>query len=585
MSAPINITGAAVPGGYPPAGLPFALVYQGYAGRMPATALLPRGVWIVEMMGQVDPEGEGANFPPPVPAGYVPAGLPFNIAIPLGKREVRWSDAGYATEPGDSLRPNLSYRPRLISGPRWRRSMSIEPENPGAGVEHGALELADMDGAVSSALSGIAWEGHPVRILRGPARVGAQADRGDFGLVAEAATERLLRNSERLRVVLRGLDKLLDRPLQQERYAGTGGIEGTSEFEGQTKPVAIGRVSNAPVTWIDPANEVFQWHWREVAGIDRLVDFGAEITLDTGVGTGGDVADYSALIGASITPGQFITCNALGVGRVGFTLPGADIRVWGRGDAGGPDGYVETHFDLLDLLARSYGAWDRDIEGADALPGGVCGFYWGAGASDVPLFDALLSVVRSCAAQVWVTRNGALRTARLSLPEDGVPAMEFTVDNMLSWPEELPAPPLRWRQAVGYRPLVQAFQVGDLDDTIAAGDIPEYTEPYLQVSAYSNVTIRRRYPEALEREPFVTAFQNASDAEGVRDYIGALLGTPLRIWRFEVGLEALSLQINDPVRIRHPRIDASAAGRKATVLEIENDGDRITVTVLVRAGG
>lgn len=569
------------PNQQPPNLLAFDAIYETVL-PFPASALLPEGVWIVEMEGRAEPSGLGANFPPAVINLHPPNLLPFDTMVADGAVESRWSDSGYATEPGDSQRPDLAYCPRLLGGPAWRRSLAVEPEAGQATVEHGALELSDMDQRVSDALAAVTWEGWPTRILRGPRRWGRQADYSDFALIATATTDGLSRDSERVRVILRSLERALERPLQQERYLGTGGIEGPDELAGQTKPVALGRVRNAPVTWIDPAQGIFQWHWREVQQADSLNDHGADIPLDTSVGTGGDVADSSALESATITSGQFVTCNALGLGRVNYTLPGADIRIWGRGDAGGPDGYVESHFELFNLVARGYGAWAHGIEGATALPSGACGFYWPTGQGALNVNAAMTAIVRSCAAQWWIARDGTIQTARVSLPELGVPVLEFTEDNILSWPREETAPRLRWRQGVGYRPLVAAFEVGDLDDTIAASQIPLLTEPYQEVGAFASVTLLRRWPDALDAETFVTSFDAASDAEGVRDYIAALLGEPLQVWSFEVGLEALRLRLNDSVRIRHPRVGGGAAGKKATVIGIDNNGDDIRVSLLVR---
>lgn len=95
------------------------------------------------------------------------------------------------------------------------------------------------------------------------------------------------------------------KPLVDQRFAGTGGLEGGEDVEGRIKPRAWGLCENIPAILIDAPNNI----WLLVDGPSTVHD-----VRDGGVAYIGprvDVADYAALAAEEIPSGGIGVCEAL----------------------------------------------------------------------------------------------------------------------------------------------------------------------------------------------------------------------------------------------------------------------------------
>lgn len=108
-------------------------------------------------------------------------------------------------------------------------------------------------------------------------------------------------------------------------YAGTTGIEGPVDIKGTVKPLALGHPKNVEPVFIDTVNNVYQFSaYGPIEGIDglfeRASDFGPAAA---------DYPDYTALVAATIEPGQWASCLAEGLVRLGAPAAGVitgDLR-------------------------------------------------------------------------------------------------------------------------------------------------------------------------------------------------------------------------------------------------------------------
>jgi len=130
------------------------------------------------------------------------------------------------------------------------------------------------------------------------------------------------------------LTELQQKQAQESTFAGTNsgstGYEGAAdEIKGYVKPFAYG----GPILEVDPpllnsSTLIYGLNYDAdgdriaVNSIDAVYDSGLAVTLDTGVGTGGDVADIATLQAATITAGQYATCIAEGVFRLNSSPAG-----------------------------------------------------------------------------------------------------------------------------------------------------------------------------------------------------------------------------------------------------------------------
>lgn len=140
-------------------------------------------------------------------------------------------------------------------------------------------------------------------------------------------------------------DRWLDQPLL-DLYAGTTGAEGEAAQKGKVKPLALGAPRYAPGQMIDSADTILQLHgYGAIEGVEAALE-----NLNRFPASAGDRADFTALDGASIDPGDWETCLAEGLVRHGAPLNGKPSYLV-QGDNGGPDGWVQLPGDMIRRIA------------------------------------------------------------------------------------------------------------------------------------------------------------------------------------------------------------------------------------------
>lgn len=144
-------------------------------------------------------------------------------------------------------------------------------------------------------------------------------------------------------------DEWLDEPLL-DLYAGTSGIEGPSELEGVPKPLILGNTRFAPGVLIDAVDNVYQVSgYGDIQAVntvyDRVVSLGS---------AEGDYANLTALLAASLQPGEWATCLADGLVRLGAPADGT-ISFDVSGDNSGTGGYVRKPGAMIGRIAELAG--------------------------------------------------------------------------------------------------------------------------------------------------------------------------------------------------------------------------------------
>jgi hypothetical protein len=116
-------------------------------------------------------------------------------------------------------------------------------------------------------------------------------------------------------VALLGSEADLQRPALYEEYAGTGGIEGGPGIRGNIKPRAHGYCRNVTPVQIDTVNVVYQVHgYGPIHGITAVYDFAQALAPSSA-----NASTYQELVNLDLQPGQWATCNAHGLFRLGGT--------------------------------------------------------------------------------------------------------------------------------------------------------------------------------------------------------------------------------------------------------------------------
>lgn len=114
-------------------------------------------------------------------------------------------------------------------------------------------------------------------------------------------------------VSLLGSEADLQRQALYETYAGTGGLEGSAALKGNLKPRLHGFCENVTPVLIDSVYMVYQVHgYGPISGFTKVYDFAQALPPSKGNAT-----TYNQLIGLALQPGEWATCHAQGLMRIG----------------------------------------------------------------------------------------------------------------------------------------------------------------------------------------------------------------------------------------------------------------------------
>lgn len=299
-----------------------------------------------------------------------------------GVETLRVSSHGYTTAPGDDP-ANEHYLACIADPGDFSRHLYGPNRTTGPSeASYGDVRLTNPDGVLDAWMD-YGFDGREIRIYR------LAVPRASFSsreLVLRATVEAIDGGNAWTELRLRLYDRrrALDKALQENVYAGTttsGGptAEGNEDLKDQVKPLVYGKVVNVPAIPVNVFDLIYQVNDGAVASID-VYDGGVGLTPN------GDQADLAALQGATIRPGQYATCLALGLFRLGgapeFTVtadvvegateadryPGAIVgRMLAKMGLGGD--YVAATADALDAAAPyEVGIWiDDETSGLAAI--------------------------------------------------------------------------------------------------------------------------------------------------------------------------------------------------------------------------
>jgi len=254
---------------------------------------------------------------------------PYDEAI-TGLRSLYFSDVGFTTTPAES--PASTYWDRRIEVP-LDVTQSLFAGSNAAGrseISFGQITLGNEDGGLD-ALAGYDWDGRLVEVRYTAI---ARPVLADFAVVFSGTAERLVPGDE-IAIEVRDLQILLDEPYQPARFLGTGGVEGPTEVKDRRKPRLMGVGRQFTPLLLNQASQVWCYGDGPVGGPLAVRDAGVALTA------GADFATYAALIAAAIAGGNFGTCNALGLIRLGSAPTGV---VTMDAEGGRPSGTVLRTF-------------------------------------------------------------------------------------------------------------------------------------------------------------------------------------------------------------------------------------------------
>lgn len=446
-----------------------------------------------------------------------------------------WSDGELITGPGDDP-ADTSFEPRLDQALRLDRSFPLSPlAGNRLAFNVASIDIRNEDGALDRLAEVTPVDGRRARVLMGK--------RGrpfsEYREVFDGFAVTLDPGEAAAALVMRGVEHLCDVPILADRYesdiatvaaAGAAAVYAESdnpEIAGLVVPRLFGQCYNVSPRLEDTANLIFRVNARAVTNTNQVYDRGALLT-DAGVYP--DLGDYptrAALIAATVDPGEFATCNAEGIFRVGSLASNSVITADVEGD-GDSSGYAQTPGAIALLMledimkfpadridAASFHALDRRLD-ILALPNSISwliGLYIDGDMTVAEFLDLVLGSVGA----IWgdIDSTGRIGCALLDPPEDASAFLSLAPEELepvkrLALPE--PVFPPWWRVRVGHTKNWTVQTGEDLAGSVTQARRQFLGQEYRATDPAQDALVLARHPGARDVGIIPTLLQGAGAA-------------------------------------------------------------------------
>ncbi len=381
---------------------------------------------------------------------------------------------------------------------------------------------------------------------------------------------------ERDRLVIEARDPALHlstETVQQQVYAGTGGLEGSSEIAGKRRPFGDGVVFNATPTLVIANELLWQFNAGAVTSVDAVKDGGVELTF---------FADYPnvaalRLAGASGSPdvipsGSYATCIAEGyfvTGGASFKQITVDFT-----------GLRLTTADIIEnvaLTSAALAAVDLDSSSFNdvniAQPAQV-GYYLGSDSNETcsEMFTKLMTGIGG-----WfgMTPLGTLQIRRFDRPTN-IASTFYDDTNILdldraALPQGIDPPPHRWRVIYGRNWTIMTDLFGAVSQNDPA--MADYLmKPYKLVSTTVTQTnaVLANWPDAPDGEPVESYFAVEADAQTEAQRLFDLYTIGLNSYRLTLKNAMFLHEIGEIINVTNSRFGL-ANGRYLRIVELTED--------------
>lgn len=293
------------------------------------------------------------------------------------------------------------------------------------------------------------WVGQPVTMWVGETHKPFSAYRQFF----TGTLSGMARTGNTAELALRTVEGQLDVPLLSKRYAGTGAVEGPAGKKGALKPYSLGSARFVSPVEVDPALLVYQVHgYGPVADIPQVYEFAQAYAPSKG-----DVADWNALATAKLEPGEWITCRALGMFRLGGR---ADKKLTADVIGGSIDGTAPTTVaGIVPMLLREAGVSPQRIGDMSALD-----FKWSFYATDqVTIAEVVKQAALDAGGYVLADKLGKWQCGRHRAAKA---AQEVRADRtsvpLLQTINELNVTDPTWKVEIGHTPCWTVHSESDI---------------------------------------------------------------------------------------------------------------------------
>ena len=388
-------------------------------------------------------------------------------------------------------------------------------------------------------------------------------------------------------VSLRDKGYLLEVPIQENVYQGTGGVEGNEDLAGKRKPLCFGQIENVRPALLIPGEGLFQVHDGAVNAITGVYDRGYPLTA-----TGANYATPALLRAATIAEGHFATCTAFGMFRLG-SLAFGEVTADVRGDTRAPDGYIVKTSDLARRLVGTY-TDVKDDEDLDVssfndlsiLQPAPIGYFVETG-QEASVAQVVQDLMEGIGGWSGFTRLNKLQLGVFREPTgsavrdyDSIDILEISRERL---PGNLYPPP--WRQRVAWRRnwtiiTNPAEALANRDPSRRSWLGRQFnlavTDPARGDEIYADHLL------AQDPAPVESYFVNEADAKAEADRLLDLYTQGFGLYRIKVKDHAFIVDIGQVIRVNYPRWNL-AGGRLLRIVAVREQLD--TREIELRAFG
>lgn len=509
--------------------------------------------------------------------------------IPATGSAVYVATEQYATLVSDS-RPSIPFNATMEHAPRFKRSIKsgdgfgkmssgfgdLTIQN--AGGEYDTLLASPLDGA--RVICKLGWRG--ISYDRFITIFDGQVDTAESPTI-DTIVFHFQDDNKRLEVLA-----------QPNIYGGTGGIDGDANVKGKRKPILLGTGANMSAVLIDATNLVYQWHDGITENVYLVYDRGVALPVNATP----DYANYAALIAATISPGRYATCKALGIFRLGAKPDGVvTITATGavyNGLVANPQGLslggtlqgtsVLMHY-LLSISSANIVVDSGSVLATYTAQPAPIGYFIGPDDNKTigQVFDDLMGGIGGYAG---FRSDRTFNMGIFTLPTGAVVG-DFTDKDWYALTRpQLPTiaavPPSRWFAAYSRN----FTQQPDIDATVDAGTQTLRKDQYSIAQsndAATTAAIQTAHRSSTDSAIILSWFVNASDAIAECNRRLVLYGGALRaLFRVDLTQIAFSLDVGMVERLTDtsivPRFGLGTP-KSMTVVEIDNGFDDGVISV------
>lgn len=482
-------------------------------------------------------------------------------------RILRYSNEGWRTSASDSPAHTL-YDARLTQPISVTRSIFAPGTTQGQSkVGYGDLVLANPDGELDALLP-LAFDGRPIRVLRGELSAATLAD---FTPVFVGTMEQAEFSVDTITIKLRDAQAPLNLPLQTVRYGGTNvlpaGLDGVAgDLAGKPKPLLFGRIFNATPAAVNTARLIYQLHDGALASVDEVYDRGAPLTY------GGAYASLVDLQNDALEPAEseYKVYLAGGYLRLGSSPDGTITCDATEGATVADRTAAQLYARVLDRAGIASGdIASADLVAADAVADGECGIYLD---SDITTASVCDQIAATIGAWWGVSAAGTFRFVQLVRPM-GDAVRTFTANDLIGAPvrQSLADPE---RGVPAYRVTARYERNYTVQTSDVAGAVDDarravLAQPWREAVA-SDASVLAVHVLAVPLT-IDTLFANVADAEVEAARVLALRS--IQRHRFEIMVQLMrdtvELDLGDVIGLAHPRYGLTVFG--------DDVGQRFTV--------